>query len=248
VRVNPVKSSYLVLAFDLLLVIGCILLLIGETNPNIQWGILLSGLTASLMEPFYENAGAITGKWEFHESSLKLGRLSWEMIPIAFSGTLIATYFTYQMAFFPLFISLIPVSCLVLSIVTLVVFSWLTFVKKQVIETLWLVIPLFAYALSFPLPEIAGLILFTVYLGSTIEMLLLKYTKAYTYSHGYRPAVTTIAYAFFISFCYAIFIQPGTEIVSTILSVNPILLWIIVGGILVIHLVLIYRAFTKDWS
>ena len=218
----------------------------GENDLTIQWGMLLSGLSASLMEPFYENAGAVTGKWEFHESSLKLGRLSWEMIPIAFSGTLIAVYFTHQVTSVPHFALLIPISCLLLSVFTFVIFSWVTFVKKKLIETLWLVIPLFAYALSFTLPGIASLIVFTVYLGSFIEVLLLKYTKAYTYSHGYRPAVTTIAYAFFISFCYAIYLQPGTEIVSLLLNTNPFLLWGVTGVILLIHAILVFRALTEN--
>jgi hypothetical protein len=216
----------------------------GEINPNIQWGMLLSGLTASLMEPFYENAGAVTGKWEFHESSLKLGRLSWEMIPIAFSGTLIAGYFAYQVSSLPLFVTFIPGVCLLLGLLTLGVFSWMTFVKKKLIETLWLVIPLFAFAISFALPEIAGLLIITVYFGSILEMLLLRFTKAYTYSHGYRPAVTTIAYAFFISFCYTLYLQPGTEIVSTLVSINPLLPWVISGVILVIQVLLVYRGVT----
>jgi hypothetical protein len=207
--------------------------------------MLLSGLTASLMEPFYENAGAVTGKWEFHESSLKVGRLSWEMIPIAFSGTLIAGYFAYQVRSIPLFTTFIPGVCLLLGLLTLGVFSWMTFVKKKLIETLWLVIPLFAFAISLALPEIAGLIIITVYLGSLLEVLLLRFTKAYTYSHGYRPAVTTIAYAFFISFCYALYLQPGTEIVSILVSINPLLLWIISGGILVIQAFLVYRGATE---
>jgi hypothetical protein len=218
---------------------------VGEIDPLIQWGMLLSGLTASLMEPFYENAGAVTGKWEFHESSLKLGRLSWEMIPIAFSGTLIAVYFAFQVKSIPLFIALIPGACLLLSLLTLVVFSWMTFVKKKLVETLWLVIPLFGFALSFALPEITGLLVTTVYLGSFLEVLLLRFTKAYTYSHGYRPAVTTIAYAFFISFCYALYLQPGTEIVSGLVSINPLLPFIVVGVILTIHVLLVFRAVTN---
>ena len=104
----------------------CAFLFLEEVDPNVQWGMLLAGLTASLMEPFYENAGAITGKWEFHESSLKLGRLSWEMIPIAFSGTFIAVYFEFQVRTIPIFISIIPSVCLILSLLTFVVFSWMT--------------------------------------------------------------------------------------------------------------------------
>ncbi len=242
------KSSHMVLFFDILLVGGCVLLLLTQNDLVVQWGLVLSGLTASLVEPFYENAGAITGQWEFHESSLKLGHLSWEMIPIAFAGTFIALFFTLQFRSSLVFVHFISWVCLILLLLTLVVFSWLTFVRKKLIETLWLVIPAFAFALSFSLPEIAGLLIVTVYLGTILETLILRFSKAYTYRFGYRPAVTTTAYAFFVSFCYALYLQPGTEIVSSLLALHPILPWVITIGVFITHAVLILGASKKDSS
>ena len=77
---------------SLLLLLPVLVILLFFVDPVDRWPLIIAGLSAALMEIFYENAGVVGGAWKFNESSMKVGGLSVEMLPIASTGTLFSCW------------------------------------------------------------------------------------------------------------------------------------------------------------
>jgi len=242
------NKNYTLFLGILLAIISVSLVIFFSDNIFTQWGCIFAGLTASLVEPFYENAGAVTGKWEFHDSNMKVGHLSWEMIPIAFSGTILGVFFCYNVYSLANISNIMMFISGLFIVLNFVIFTWLSFKKKINIETLWLVIPLFAFSISFSLPEFSAIILATLYIGAFLETLLIQRTNAYTYKSGYKPAVTSLAYGFFISFCYAVFLKPETNVMNFLINFNPFIPWLVTLFVGLIHSYIIISGLQKKQS
>ena len=232
----------------ILIAVESIIILLAETL-FLKMGFFTVGLSAALIEMFYENAGVKQGSWEFHDSTQKIGHMSIEFVPIASCGTVLTSTFVIWQGsnlpfplggsqIFSLYNNSLPLILGVGTICSFIVFSWFIFVKHKQVETLWLVIPLFLTGISLIESSLLHRVIVTmvlvIYLSSFFEYVLIQKTSSYTYTHGYRPAVTSLAYAFFTMGCFFILIGDRGIRMEQLWMLNPYLIIALILGLVVI--------------
>ncbi|MHA1713502.1 MAG: hypothetical protein ACTSW4_05645 [Candidatus Ranarchaeia archaeon] len=247
------RFSWLTVMSVLLLLLESVIIIF-TTNFFVQLGLFASGLLAALTEIFYENAGVKQGSWVFHESNQKVGELSFEFIPVASCGTVVTGAFIIWLGetdafplggyvFYAFFEPYLTIGFGVLTILTFVGFTWQVFIQRKSAETLWLVIPLFMTGISLlgipAINRIAITMTLTIYLSTFLESILLKRTNAYTYVHGYRPAVTSLSYAFFTTACFLLLIGDNGAQMERLMVLSPFVFYGLFVVLITILLVLV---------